>query len=85
MRVAKNYVGVPAEAMWDAISRRSRVRLILDWNLPMTVEEIASYAYSDNPTPAETKRVRTMLSELRSKGLVDSPERGLWTGTMVRL
>ena len=76
----KSYVGVPAEAMWEAIPRKERVRLILEWNTPMLVTEIADFAYDGASTIAEQKRVRTMLSELRSKGLVDSPARGLWTG-----
>tara|TARA_R110000868_G_scaffold182989_1_gene424148 strand:- start:1179 stop:1433 length:255 start_codon:yes stop_codon:yes gene_type:complete len=75
----KSYVGVPAEAMWEAIPRKERVRLILTWNTPMTVDEITSYAYDGVSTITAQKRVRTMLSELRSQRLVDSPSRGLWT------
>lgn len=74
------FEGIPALCLWEAVSKRNKVLLLLGWAVkPLSLDEIRDAVY---PGGGDVKRRRIMvlLTELKNQGLVEAPERGMWIG-----
>lgn len=74
------FSNIPALALWEAVSKRNKVILLLEWAArPLSLDEIRDIVYPEGGD-AKRRRIMVLLSELKSQGLVEAPERGNWIG-----
>jgi hypothetical protein len=74
------YANIPPISLWEAIGKRNKVLLLLNWATePISLDEIRDIVYPGGGD-IKRRRIMTLLSELKSQGLVEAPERGCWIG-----
>ena len=74
------YSNIPAISLWEALSKRAKVILLLNWATdPLSLDEIRDVVYPGGGD-IKRRRIATLLTELKHAGIVEAPERGQWIG-----
>ena len=74
------YANIPAASLWDAVSKRNKVILLLNWaTVPMTAADIRDVVYPGGGE-VKRKRIQVLLTELKHQRIIEQPERCHWIG-----